>query len=205
MVEAGGDLRSGRVQPPREEPEALGGHSQPLRAASPPASAPRMRFWPPGSRSGACAGQGWGLRAPRQQLRLCPRPPALAPAAPGAAAALGQGHCALFGGIKLVLLLSLSLFQQSLPPHSCPGAARKNTTAGTRRDGGWQQSGARDGCGTAAPPGCAAHPGCGVVPVRHPSSRGWVGKDLPSSSSPSTAMSAGTAPTRAACSEPQTA
>lgn len=43
------------------------------------------------------------------------------------------GHCPLFQRIKLVLLLSLSLFQQFLPPlslgsgkHSCLGAAKQN-------------------------------------------------------------------------------
>lgn len=64
------------------------------------------------------------------------------------------GHCPLFQRIKLVLLLSLSLFQQFLPPlHSAAGnipawgLPSKTCTREMEMDGGWQHHGGFPGMG----------------------------------------------------------
>lgn len=86
------------------------------------------------------------------------------------------GHWPLFRRIKLALLLSLSLFQQFLPPLSLgsretflPGGCQeKYPPEGHAGMGTGSTMVAGDGCGTAAPPGRASHPICGVAPVLHP-------------------------------------
>lgn len=109
----------------------------------------RGLWWEPAP--GGSPGQEFGAGTPR-------RPAALAPAG----AALGAGTVPFVWRIKLALLLSLSLFQQFLPPlslgsgkHSCPGTAKENTHRRDTRGPGpagtwWQRRGGRDGCGTAA-------------------------------------------------------
>lgn len=124
-------------------PTLLCSHSH---ASSSPCSR-RARRWPRGDFGAGIWGRGPSATTTAGSSSDSRRSPALASALPAAGSWNSPrclGHCPLFRRIKLALLLSLSLFQQFLPPlllgsgkHSCPrlpGATRTGW-------GGWRRAG----------------------------------------------------------------
>lgn len=134
-------------------------------------------WWEPGMAGGG-SGQEFGAGPPAVAAFLAL--PALP--SPGLRTAGSRtsprrlGHWPLFRRIKLALLLSLSLFQQFLPPLSLgsgetflPGGCQeKYPPEGHAGMGTGSTMVAGDGRGTVAPLGWASHPGCGLVPILHP-------------------------------------
>lgn len=169
----------------REEPwtgkllEGVRGKSQPFCAVfHPPHFAPKNAllaggqqegdvWWEPGMAGGG-SGQEFGAGPPAVAAFLALH----ALPSPGLRTAGSRtsprrlGHWPLFRRIKLALLLSLSLFQQFLPPLSLGsggnipawGLPRKIPTGGTRRDGDWQHHGGRGW------PWDRGSPGMGIAP-----------------------------------------